>query len=513
MPKHALLYIRKSIVRTGSDTISPERQREACLAEAAHHGWLVDPADIFIDAEGHMSGRDDQRPAWLAMQRRLARDPNVAAVIVESLARASRSVRSFFVFVDEMRRRQIALVSLKERFDTTNAMGQAMLGFIAVVNQLESDLASERMTGQIAFKRSHGRHWGRTPFGCDRESVTGALVPSVHTYRLNGHDQLYHDSLARCYDLYRTGDYSLDALATTLNADGWRFRGVDGEPRRWDRNNTRSVLMMHRVYAGWVPVEGHVKDKPAEWVRANYAPVLPVALCEAVEATLLHRGQTQRHPAPPARQPSPASDYPLTGVLYCAECGKALKGCRYRYGTLRRMYRHQVLGECHQTWSRADALEEQALAMLGRLAMPAHLGEGVVETLLDAYGRDAHDEIAADLEGAAQSLSRAEAEVQRLVELAITTPIDQAVYQRMLAQRTDELAILRDRHREIQLGLEREELDLSNVVERLNAIACAFQTTEATMRRQLVRGVFERLEASTDELVAWVPRDWCRPFF
>jgi len=35
----ALIYIRKSIVRSGSDTVSPERQRDACLAEAKRHGW------------------------------------------------------------------------------------------------------------------------------------------------------------------------------------------------------------------------------------------------------------------------------------------------------------------------------------------------------------------------------------------------------------------------------------------------------------------------------------------
>jgi len=38
IPKRALIYIRKSVVRSGADTVSPERQREACLSEAAVRG-------------------------------------------------------------------------------------------------------------------------------------------------------------------------------------------------------------------------------------------------------------------------------------------------------------------------------------------------------------------------------------------------------------------------------------------------------------------------------------------
>ncbi len=445
MPKHALIYIRKFVVRTGSDTVSPERQRDACMDEAERHGWVVEPADIYTDAEGHMSGRDDQRPAWLAMQRRLAHDPDVAAVIVESLSRASRSVRSFFAFVDEMRCRQVALISLKERFDTSNAIGQAMLGFIAIVNQLESDLASERMTGQIKFKRERGRHWGRTPFGCDREPVTGALVPSTRTYH-QGRDRLYHDALRRCYELYSTGEYSLGALATALNAEDWRFRGVDGHPRRWDRS---SVLLLHPIYAGRVPLQGHAKDSPTEWVQANCAPVLPPDLCERVEAALLRRSQTQRKPTPPARSEHPVTEYALTGVLHCAECGRSLKGYRYHYGDRYRVYRHESRGACSQSWSRADLLEAQAFDLLTQMLVPTDATGALIEDLLGHYGDSAHEEIAAELAETTRALAKTEAEVQRLVELAISSPIDQGVYQRVFAERSAELAALHDREREL----------------------------------------------------------------
>ena len=185
--KRALIYVRKSVVRSGADRVSPKRQKAACLAEAERHEWVVEEGDVYSDAEGHRSGRTENRPAWLAMRRRIAADPSVVALIVESLSRPSRSVRSFLEFVEELRGKGIALVSLKERFDTSTAMGQAMLMFVAVINQLEGDLASERMTANIAFKKAAGRHWGLTPFGCSREGVAGALVPGTEVYGENCH--------------------------------------------------------------------------------------------------------------------------------------------------------------------------------------------------------------------------------------------------------------------------------------------------------------------------------------
>jgi len=63
------------------------------------------------------------------------------------------------------------------------------------------------------------------------------------------------------------------------------------------------------------------------------------------------------------------------------------------------------------------------------------------------------------------------------------------------------------------LSLERERVDLQAVIGRLNDLGAAAQSDDPTIRRQLIRSVFTRLEASTDQITAWEPREWCRPFF
>ena len=48
---------------TVADTVSPERQRQACIAETERHGWLVDEGDVYTDARGHQSGRTEAASA------------------------------------------------------------------------------------------------------------------------------------------------------------------------------------------------------------------------------------------------------------------------------------------------------------------------------------------------------------------------------------------------------------------------------------------------------------------
>ncbi|MDD5059314.1 MAG: recombinase family protein [Sideroxydans sp.] len=516
----ALIYIRKSLVRTGSDTVSPERQRAACLAEAERHGWTVRDSDIYTDAEGHQSGKSDTRPGWQALRRRIARDGSVAAVIVESLSRSSRNVRSFLAFVDELKARDVALVSLKERFDTSSAIGHAMLGFIAIINQLESDLAAERMKGQIAFKKSRGRHWGLTPMGCQREAVTGALLPSAESYRANGTEHTYHESLQRCYELYATDEYGFLRLAEALNAEGHRFRGRDGRPREWDRSKARACIAMCRVYEGWVPMEGSNKGRPAEWVRANFDPILPPELCRAAQRVWERRAGEIYHPDPPNVR---ESDYILTGILHCAHCGQALKGERGRHSGMRQ-YRHSRGKRGCPIWPfDADQIESQALELLGCLRFPAE----VLQDLDALYPDDEPTGGASDLEGEREELRgrvrRLEGEIERLVELAITTHLSEAIYRRQLSRLNANLQEAGERLAEVDVRLGEELGETPSVGQRLRDLAGAVAQAEPATQRELLAAVFARVEvrevsagrgkARVGRIEAVQPREWCRPFW
>ena len=199
-----MIYVRRSMVRYDEDRASPERQLANCVAVCQEKGWAY---EVYEDAEGHRSGRSEKhRPGWRRLKAELSRT-QVVAVVVNSLDRASRSPRDFFVFLDLLQTHSVELVSVHEQFDTTTAIGKAFLAILMVVASLESDLASERISDSVQHRRQKGVHVGIAPFGYDR--AKGRLVPNEDAR-----------SVQLMAELYATGEYSYVEVAAELNRGG-----------------------------------------------------------------------------------------------------------------------------------------------------------------------------------------------------------------------------------------------------------------------------------------------------
>jgi len=440
----ALCYVRKSMVRTATDAVSPERQRANCQAEATRRGYVP---EFYEDAEGHRSGRSEKgRPGWLAFKDQLAR-PDVAAVIVESLSRASRSVKDLATLLDELQAREIALVSLKEQIDTATAMGRAFIGIIAVINQFESDIASERMKMTITFKREHkGQHFGYTPFGCERDQAAdGALRPSREgVWRIGDAvvvglrdeppfaDEAraaqvwrgYHDALGRCFEWYAEGDTGNIALRDRLNAAGYLYRDRRGNPRAFDENDVRRMLAAQRVYAGFI-LNGRAKMGAGVLRAANFAPIVPRELCDRVQAMMV----TRRKYGAQFIAHRKGRLYLLGDLLYCGACGQKMGGV-FQDG--KAFYRHtRAKRQCSaggQTL--AEPLDAQVLEMLQRFTVPEDLKTRIValaRQMLQAQARPEH-------RAARATLAKLGRKLENLKELRIDGEIDRAEYARRKAE-------------------------------------------------------------------------------
>ena len=84
-----------------------------------------------------VSGKNDQRPGYQDLLSRI-RDHSIDVVLVYRLDRLSRNVRDVYDFLDTIREAKVEFVSLTEGFDTTTAMGRAMLGVAAVFAQRDT---------------------------------------------------------------------------------------------------------------------------------------------------------------------------------------------------------------------------------------------------------------------------------------------------------------------------------------------------------------------------------------
>ncbi len=495
----ALCYVRRSFIdKDDPGTLdSVKRQQHNCLAEAQRRGWIPEE---YTDAEGFRSGRyEHTRPGWLNLKAQLDR-PDVAAVIVESLSRASRSIRDLYNFLAELAARDIALVSLKENIDTSTAMGRAFVGFIAVMNQFESDIASERMSASIEFKRKHkGRHWGLTPFGCARAGDDHVLVPSSEGATIDGVWRSYHEALAKCYEWYADEGIGFQLLADRLNAHGYRFRDRNGKPRLFTHSDVRRTLDAHRLYAGYV-FEGAAKDRPTEVYKGSHDPILPPELCDRVASVLASRQRYARHLMTRDRV---WRVYLLTPMLHCAECGRQMAGM-FQDG--RRWYRHERVKRCSGKGQvLADPVEQQVFDRLAEFNMPDVLKERIQSLARRMSRQQARPEWQA-AQHQVKALTR---KLDNLKELRIEGEITKAEYDRRKREYAAELA----RQQTILRAAPGSVRGLETLLSKIDPIAKVIRAGSPEQRKVVLRTLFERIEQRDGRLTRIVPREWAKPFF
>jgi site-specific DNA recombinase len=96
------------------------------------------------------SGKDLNRPEFQRMLRDI-RNGKIDTVIVYKIDRLTRSLRDFSVLWEKSQNKGgVEVISLNEKFDTTSAIGRAMLHIVLVFAQLEREQTAERtLSGQL----------------------------------------------------------------------------------------------------------------------------------------------------------------------------------------------------------------------------------------------------------------------------------------------------------------------------------------------------------------------------
>lgn len=164
-------YLRKSRVFRDQESVSPEMQLAAAEAYAAGFG----DANLVVLTDMNISGKRDRRkrPGFDALLTAIEAD-EVSAIYSYSLSRLSRSVRDMLALADLCKIRGVPIRLARDIDpDPTTATGRALLGILAVMAQMEADLASERALDAVAARRARGDTFGGPVFA-DHERVIAA---------------------------------------------------------------------------------------------------------------------------------------------------------------------------------------------------------------------------------------------------------------------------------------------------------------------------------------------------
>lgn len=159
--KTVAIYTRVSTGYQVDKDSLPFQEKE--LKAYCKHILRADKTELFEDAG--KSGKNTDRPAFLRMMKRI-RAGEISHVVVYKIDRISRNLVDFSLMYDEFKKYRVTFISLNEQFDTSSAIGEAVLKIILVFAELERKLTSERVTDVMIGRAVSGKWNGaRMPYG------------------------------------------------------------------------------------------------------------------------------------------------------------------------------------------------------------------------------------------------------------------------------------------------------------------------------------------------------------
>ncbi|MZK53141.1 recombinase family protein [Clostridium beijerinckii] len=162
----AAIYSRKSKFTEEGESI--ENQINMCI-HYLKNILNIDEYEIFED-EG-FSGGNTNRPKFQKLMKEI-KSKKFTHLICYRLDRISRNVADFTGTLEILNKNGVSFISIKEQFDTSTAMGRAMMNVSATFAQLERETIAERIKDNLRELSKTGR-WlgGPAPLGYESIEV------------------------------------------------------------------------------------------------------------------------------------------------------------------------------------------------------------------------------------------------------------------------------------------------------------------------------------------------------
>ncbi len=83
------------------------------------------------------------------------------SLVVTELSRMTRSLKHLLSVVEDLEKRKVSIISLRENIDTSTATGRCFVSIMGAIAQMETELKRERTTAGRKSARVRGRTGGR----------------------------------------------------------------------------------------------------------------------------------------------------------------------------------------------------------------------------------------------------------------------------------------------------------------------------------------------------------------
>ena len=424
------LYLRLSQEdeRQG-ESISIDNQRTMLRKYAEEHGFEIH--DEYID-DG-VSGTTFQRPE---VQRLLddAKTGVINTIIVKDLSRFGRNYIEVGQYIDYVFPAfGIRFIAIQDNVDTANRDSGAMemMPIMNVFNEWHAANTSKKIR---AVKRSHaleGKFSGsRTPYGYLKGT------DEKRTFQI---DEETAPTVRRIFEMYASG-ISPQRLAEIFNEEDIPSAGRlaflrtgrkynNNEHPYWEQSTIRPILK-NIAYIGHLAQQktsaisyknhGLIRKDKSDWVIVynTHEPIISQELWDRVQARMV----SQSH----GRKMHTGITHPLSGFLYCADCGAKLK-MGYVWNKRKNDYRynfncgrHVRYGKtyCFSHYITSNILEKIVLDDIREMAKMIVLDEDSIREEYARHNAELKEQSIKSIKRELQTKRKRTEELSRLIQVA-----------------------------------------------------------------------------------------------
>lgn len=300
------IYIRVS-THYQIDKDSLQVQRRELIAYAQ---MVLGIQDFVIFEDPGYSAKNTDRPDYQKMMDRL-RTGEFSHLLVWKIDRISRNLLDFANMYQELKNLGVTFVSKNEQFDTSSAIGEAMLKIILIFAELERNITSERVTA-VMLSRAENGQWngGRIPYGYDFDK-------KEKVFSLNPIENKIYNLILDLYEQYQSVLY----VTRYLNDQGFRTRSG----KEWTTTAVYKILTnvfytgdyLYNVHKGG---KGTDKRSDSEWVRIEAHHVASVSY-ERFDRIQFILKRNKRGGVPEGETYIKKNIHVFGGLISCGKCG------------------------------------------------------------------------------------------------------------------------------------------------------------------------------------------------
>ena len=292
--KKAVLYVRVSTQhQVDKDSLPMQKQDLTSYCK-----YVLGINDFVILEDAGYSAKNTDRPAFQEMMSRI-RTGEFTHILVWKIDRISRNLLDFASMYAELKELGITFISKNEQFDTSSAIGEAMLKIILVFAELERNMVSERVSAVMLDRAKNGAwNGGRSPTG----------------YRIeNGKYVIHEEEAAIVRMLFDECEHgkSLIQLAKVINGMGVKPR----YGKVWHESAIRKILTNKTYYGA---LEYSTKKGGEVLIENHHQPLITYEQYEKCRSIMSSRSRKKGFAA---KSYTRKHTHIFSGLVTCGYCG------------------------------------------------------------------------------------------------------------------------------------------------------------------------------------------------